>query len=509
LVLLPYGLQAAEVPASKPAGVGSAQPGTPQIAKGALAQQEYVDGSFGFAVRPLAGATVDRRKRTVEGHVQLAQFVRMEVAWSMSVRLWTSSRPIDVPAAKEAMFASLSRDYPDLQVTEAQAIHVDGRDGARLLGTFTNEGQLWVRQEAVIPLRGQDYILLVLATLVEDRDVAVTAFGQIIDSFKVVRTQAQQEELDAALRRGTALLQDIAADGKKVMPKPLDKPLYLRLMREGRPIGFLAMFERGGTLEREEGLQMQQQAWLFNPDESVQYQQEDKFVAGNLAVDEWRIITQTMPPKAYDAKQRLVVSVEGGIRRNDKLVVEFTQQVGVTEKQSKVIETEASYASLAWPVLLPRLVDLSKPELYAFSMYDPERRGLILRTFRVVGPVQVAVGGRQVSAVRIEDSEGLVPPVSQIDVDEQGRLLRISSGPVETALTSQAEIEREFGPRVKAIQAQFRDSNPQPQAGAAKDQKNAGTQAPAAGKKSSGRGSKSGSSDAPTPRKQDKRSKSR
>ncbi len=445
---------------------GAAEGSTP-IAKGVLGP-EYLDGSFGFAVRPLAGARIDRRKRMVEGQTQLAQFVRIEVGWSMSIRLWISKRPIDVVAAKESMQSALIGAYPDLEITSAETVQIGAREAPRLLGVFSDQGQMWVRQEAVIPLRDQDYVLLVLTAPADDRELARSAFGEILESFKIVRSQVQQEQLKEALRRGAELLGRLGAGASKIAAKAFEQPTCLKLTREGKPIGFLEIQELATTLEHSEGLQIHQRAWLFNADASVQYLQEDKFVASDLGYDESRMLCQLMPSPLVDPKQRLVVSVEGGIRRKDRLVIEYNPHLGVADKQSKVIAVEPSYASAAWPLLLPRLVDLSKPEVYAFSMYDPDRHGLILRTFRITGPVQVQVGGRRVSAVRIEDSEGLLPPVSEIDVDEQGRILRMNSGPVEAVQATTAQLEREFGPRVAAAQARFRETAGLPVAGDAK-----------------------------------------
>ncbi|MBI4582126.1 MAG: hypothetical protein HY718_20690 [Planctomycetes bacterium] len=427
------------------------------IPKGELGPN-YIDGSFGFSVRPIAGARIDRRKRTVEGRLQLAQFARLEVAWSMAVRLWATARPVDAMAASDALMADLGPHYPDLRVARAEAVKIAARDAVRLEATFSAEGRTWLRQQAVIPLRSRDYIQLVLTTPADDRDVAERSFGQIVESFTIARTEVQQQQLDDALERGTALLQSLAGAPGKIAGQALDQPLYLRVVREGTPVGFFEIRERAATIERSDGLQVLQRAWLFGSDGSVQYVQEDKFLANDLTCDEWRNVVQLMPSPQVDPKQRLVVSIEGGIRRNDQIVVDYTDQVGVSDKQTKAIQVEPSYAAALWPLLLPRLVDLSKPELYAFSMYDSDRRGLILRVFRVVGPVRVLAGGRRVSAVRIEDSEGLLPPVSEIDVDEKGRPVRVSAGPVEMTVATAAQVEQEFGLQVKAAQARFRET---------------------------------------------------
>lgn len=434
---------------SDPAGL------TASVAKGVLGP-EYVDASFGFGVRPLAGATVDRRKRAVEGRLQLAQFVRLEIGWSMAVRLWASQRPIDATAAKEALAFDLAVQYPDSAVTRVEALRIAGRDAVRLAANFSAEGQNWLRQQALIRLRPTEYIVVILTTPADDREIAAKTFDQIIESFQVVRTEAQQGEIDVALERGISLKTQVGG-GQPRMSGLAQEPVLLRLTREGQSIGLVEIAERSAKVAGKEGVQSVQQAWIFNPDQSVQFLQEEKFVSNDLEYDEWRNMSQLMPSKQTDPQQRLIVNVEAGVRRGDQLIVKYAG-TGVDDKQDKVIEVEPSYASGSWPLLLPRVVDLKTPELYAFSMYDSERRGMSLRTFRVTGSTQVQMAGRRVGGFRIEDSEGLVPPVNEIVVDESGRLVLLASGPVEMAVASKAQLEAEFGERIRAVQRQFRQN---------------------------------------------------
>lgn len=449
---------APEVTAPPPADAQDARSPL-SIEKGALGP-DYLDASFGFSVRPLAGARVDRRKRTVEGLVQIAQFVRLEVGWSMALRYTDSRRPIDAVAVRHMMLAGLMPEYPDVEITQAESKRVDGRQAIRAEASFSTEGQLWLRQQLVVPLRAKQYIVVTLTTPADDREVAGTAFDQIVASFKVVRTQAQQEALEAALQRGVTLRRNLVETKRKISTTAADKPTYLRITRDGESVGFVETLEAAVNLDGAPGLRIQQTAWVFNLDGSVQFAREDKFVADNMDLDKWQTISQVMPSPAVDPDRRVVATFEAGIRRGDQLIVDYNEKVGVSEKQEKLVGVEPSYAPAAWPLLLPRLIDLNEPELYAFSMYDSDRRGMILRTFRVVGPTQVTIGGGRVSAIKIEDSEGLLPPVGEIDVDSDGRVVRLVSGPLEMVSISQAEAEREFAPRVKAIQDKLKVNVP-------------------------------------------------
>jgi len=422
--------------------------------KGALAD-EYVDASFGFALRPLDGSTMDRRKRQVENRLQLVQFVRLDIGWSLAVRWMTHERPIDVQAAEEALEFDLAVQYPDSRVTRAEPAKVAARDAVRLTGAFSADGQIWLRQQVVLAFRPKEYLLIILTTPDDDREVAARAFEQILESFKILRTQLQEKQIEAALDRGMLLGQDVAS-GKRPITERVLEPIQLRLSRDGHPVGVVDIQERVDRIGGKEGVRSLQQVWLFSPDQSVQYLQEDKFVSADFTYDEWRNVSQIMPSKEVDPRQRVLVHVEAGIRRGDKLVVKYAGP-GVEEKDRN-IETEPNYGPTSLPLLLPRIADLSRPELYAFSMYDTERRGMTLRTFRVVGPGQATVDGRRVSGYKIEDSEGLLPPVNEMLVTETGRLIRLASGPVEMTVSSPEQLELEFGERIRATQKQFRQN---------------------------------------------------
>jgi len=117
------------------------------------------------------------------------------------------------------------------------------------------------------------------------------------------------------------------------------------------------------------------------------------------------------------------------------------------------VESPESYAPGAVFTLFPRIADLGRPALYAFVSFNSERQGLVLRTLRIVeGRQNLAVDGRRVSATRIEDSEGLIPPVSEIYVDDAGRLVRIVAGNIEMLATTLERIRPLYADKVAATE---------------------------------------------------------
>ncbi len=78
--------------------------------------------------------------------------------------------------------------------------------------------------------------------------------------------------------------------------------------------------------------------------------------------------------------------------------------------------------------LLPRMVDLHRPQIYAFPCYSRELRGIVTRIVRVGGEEAVEVNGRRVTAYRISDRETVLGPDTHSFVDAGGRLLKAVRG---------------------------------------------------------------------------------
>ena len=444
-----------------PSGVAPATSTAPaEGTKGTLGP-EYIDGSFGFGVRPLAGAVMYREKRRVEGDLQACQFAHPVNRWSLSVRIANPPRPIGPMDILASTADVLVVQYPDLQVVRREPAQIAAREAGRLALTFTAQGEPWYREQAAVRAQPAQYFMIVLVAPLADRQAAAATFDRIVAEFRSLRTAAVQEQVDQALERGTQLLRNAGSGRPDITAKVVPESYFL-LLRDRQELGIVENHEQVGTMENLPGLHMIQRAWLFEGDGTVQFLEENKFLSRDLTYEQWENIRSTLTT-AVDAAQKPVppeISFESGLRRDDKLLVAWTQRLGQIEPTQKVFETEKSYAPGSWGLLLPRLVDLNAPELYAFSAWAPDRQGMVLRVHRVVGPVP---GG----LIRLEDSEGLVPPANQVDVDSAGSIVRIVAPPFEMVATPRAQLDIRWAERVKAAQARFRQfaAKPRPQPG--------------------------------------------
>lgn len=440
-----------EQPATQPASTAEAPTDTGD--KGTLAPA-YVDGSFGFSFQPPTGAVIDRRKRTVEGWLQLCQFVRLDYEWSASMRWWEPSRPLDAEGMAVEITRRLAPQFENLNILRMEPATIAVRPGLRYMAAFTSGGQEWLRQEAVICARPTEYFVLILVTPRADEAIAVATFEKMVASFQILRTEVQQQQLTAALDEGTRLLQSVASGEKKIAPQEA-RVSFLRLAQEGRDLGFVETHERAAVVDGKAGIEVLQRAWLFNADESVQFAEDNKFLSSDLQQEQWRTLSQALLTVPGSTTPQLDVSLETGIRRDDRLLVEYWPQLGLSKRQEKAIQVEPSFAPALWSLLFPRVVDLKEPALYGFSSYDASRRGLVLQACRVIGPARTEVAGRSMAGFKIEESEGLVPPVSEVYVDEKGNVLRVDSTSMEMETTTQAALEASYGDRVKQARTGF------------------------------------------------------
>jgi hypothetical protein len=440
-LLIAAGHAFAQTPASSPSNT---------IDSGQLAPT-YVDGSFGFSLTPPAGAAVFRQKQVVDrGDLEIVQFANVDERWSLTVRLTTTTQPLDAQMIIDGLAKNLTSQYPDAKVIHSAEAKIAARDAVRFAASFTSEGAEWFRQQAVVRNRPTEYFALVFVTPLEQRAASEKLFGRIVDSFQLLRTESAQKRIEQALQHGTQLLRKVAG-GKPALSSLAIKDTYLRVLIEGKDSGFVQIRELPHSQNGHSGIEIREWAWLFKTDGEITHVQHKMFLTDDLTFENWENLVSVIPPKV-DAEHTVVHDYDSGLRQDNQLIVAFMANPNGIELQDKIIEVEPSYASAAWHSLLPRLVDLKKPELYAFSSYHAERRGLALRTIDVLGPKRMTIDGQAVTANKLEDSEGLIPPISETDVNDKGRILRIATGPLEMLPTTQKDCEQRYLQRVRDAQ---------------------------------------------------------
>lgn len=427
-------------------------------AKGKLTEP-FVDGSFGFSIRTPAGSVAEREKRLIDkADTEIVRFVQTEHSWALVVRLSQTSRPLTGRMIIDGITDNLKSQYPGIRKTLGEEIRIRDRQCVRYAATFTEDNQSWLRQQVVIPKSPLEYYTLVFITPLADERIATTTFEQIAGDFEILRTELTQSKIDAALERGSAIIRSVASSKNKLANMP-DLDHFLRVMRDGKEIGFVHLHASRSISQKQTGVGIREWGWLFNPDGTITQLLHDMYQADDLKHARWENIVRTITP-ASSGNSRPVTALallERGLQQGDTLLISTTRKINDEAIRDKVIQIEPNFASPAWFVLFPLIADMTQPELYAFSSYNTSRRGLSLRTLRVVGPRNITIDGRKTSCTLMEDSEGLVPPINEIDLDDTGRILRISAESVEMLVTTQVYVEKTYKSRVDAALETFKN----------------------------------------------------
>ena len=443
-------LAAVAANAQAPTPNASSQPAAP--APVALADQPYVDASFGFSIRPFRDCTVVRHKRMdSEGDVELAQFSQPQRGWIMTIRLARTSRTFNPDDLLAGLAEKLTAQYPEMKILARDKLRLAGRDAVRLAATVPLGGTLWFRQQTAIFYRQNEFFVIVLNVPAADRGIAEKLFADMTRSFEIIRSEMTQELLQQALTHGTELLRSIARERK--LGGRLVQEHYLRILVDGKDSGYLWLREMRLAVDRRDGVGLRQEGWLFEADGNVRRQLTEMFLSDDMTAERWNTTVDVISPARGANPARRLTTREQGVRDGDKLLVAFSKSPNSAEMSDKVVEIPESYAPGAVFTLFPRIADLGRPALYAFVSFNSERQGLVLRTLRIVeGRQNLAIDARRISATRIEDSEGLIPPVSEIYVDDAGRLVRIVAGNIEMLATTLERIRPLYADKVAATE---------------------------------------------------------
>ncbi|MBN1491549.1 MAG: hypothetical protein JXA69_16675 [Phycisphaerae bacterium] len=424
-----------------------------------LASEPYVDPSFGFSLRPFSPCQMMRHKQMVDdGDVELVQFVQRAIHWALFIRISRTPRPMNSDDLLAHLEASLVATNPDVEVLGREKLTAGGRDAVRLAASCTIEGRKWLRQRGAVFFQPDEFFVLSFNTPLEHREKAEAIFADAIRSFEIVRSEMTQDLLRQALDRGAALLRRVA--DRKAEPKRLVPELYLRCVVDGRDTGFVWLREGDIKQQGIPGTGLLHESWIFEENGMVIRQLNEMFLADDLTFEQWDNRIQTIVPIQGTVPVRTTMDIERGLRQDNRLVVSVSTSPNSEQFQDKVLATPNAYASAAVVALFARLVDLSKPELYAFATYNSERQGFVLRTLRIVGPQNITVDGQAIRAVRIEDSEGLIPPVSEVYVTETGRLVKIVANKLEMIATPKEKVVARYRDKVVAVERDLQELAP-------------------------------------------------
>lgn len=397
-----------------------------------LLPQRYTDKLHGFSLRPPAQS---EQLREALG-TTLVRWVGMDpktrtVAWTIGVNVVAAKDANeDLKRYAQAVTAQLKlHDGMELESTEE--IQVAGRGAVDIRGLMPggnkadtraaapDKNRWWRRQVWVLAQPGR-FVVFWITGPADAKDRLSRGLQSILDTVKLTDPLEALAAQEKALAAGRALLAQIRT--RKIVPA--EGPAWLLVSVEGRPVGWSLQVESAGT--QEGTLQIQTWTMMKIPNDQLRLQKRSMSASPSASVESWKETLQV-----GEGKDRAVIE-EDGVRGPDLVTCTITQGSRLRTRKKPVPrdpnEPREMYLSRTVGLVLPRLLDLSKPAAYSFATYSSLSNDYELRTLSVIGPETILLGGRSVAAVHLTDVVGADDEMaSHWYVDAKGNTLRLQS----------------------------------------------------------------------------------
>ncbi|MCD4698968.1 MAG: hypothetical protein K8R91_00130 [Phycisphaerae bacterium] len=399
----------------------SAQPVTTAPSGAVKLGPRYTDRLVGFSLCP--PSDTDRIRQTSAR--RLVGWTRMDkqtnaVRWSLEV-LRTKHKPTNLLLSEyaQAVATELS-NTGNFKVKSTQISVVAGKPAMHFRGTWTAAFELWRRQTWVRIKPGEHLVLNISGAPAAkaEMDAIMTT---VLDSMRLFDPKIATAEYKQNLARGAAVLKKMSV--AKLQAISSKQPYYCTIKLKDKIVGFIQLTESITKRSGEKGLNVISSGVLILPDTPMQLTQKTLFATPDRNFEQWkRVFVQGMG-------KTVAREIQEAIKKDNLLLVQVNHP-GVRRRSWKceVPETiRPAYLPEAFSAPLPRLLDLSKAETYAFAMYNPDKNDFDMRTVRVVGPETIRIGEKSVKATRLTDQMSQQAPTANLWVDEKGIILRMQT----------------------------------------------------------------------------------
>lgn len=413
--------------------------------------EPYVDASFRFSLRPPKNWALDAQRIIAPGESQLllisdpnpAPF-RPEIAVKWSAKASTAT----VADYVARFHKSLVDKASDLTILSDAPRRISGRPGAVFAAQYTLLRKPVIQMLAVVPTESGGYLTLTFTSpYINPPTAAQRVFDAVTDSIVLLDDRRTDAALRDAMARTATWIESLRG---RLLTDRVQPPLWMRIMLNGREQGFVLIREEPFTLQKTDGVRVQESGWTFSEAGDAQRFENNLFVSNELDVEAWDSQTLTLHPAAADKPESISISHEEGLRDHDLLLTSQNYTLGRTPVNNPHLRLPAGYVSRLLLRWLPRLVDPSKPALYAATAYDHRRGGLVLRTLELAGPS--AEGG-----FRVLDREGMGSQPVELRFDRAGRLRSMSAGELRMEAVADESATRRWAARVEEASRRIED----------------------------------------------------
>jgi hypothetical protein len=423
--------------------------------------EELLGGTFQNAMAGIAFRVPASCQQIHKVEDEIARFASADKSWEMVVTRQSSAQPLALSGDEkrmgllEVVAARLKQSHPNIEMLRQDTVNLGESEAGILTARITVGSQKKLLQEALVQANDQLYYTIALtspaakdAKGADSSDpaerIAVESFRQMIDTVKLLDRTVIKDDQNERLVRTRALF--VTLHEKKLRATIIPEQ-WLRLMSDGKDIGYTYIVEELGAEGPNEGIRIGIRSRSY-PEKDVQVDGETwYFVSFDRKHETWRSLAwvQNLATKQSDQFTEI-----GSSDRRVKRTVDTSGQVQLGEgkdlKQPPVVATESStmqvqrigkaknaeplkqelppwYLPQALGHLLPRLVPLTEPKTYMFAVYVSDQ-GHVMHRYVDVGTVaETDLAGKRVRAIPISDRIGLEGTPTLHYMSEDGKYL--------------------------------------------------------------------------------------
>lgn len=408
--------------------------------------EDLLGGSFQAPMAGIAFRVPGSCQQIPKTGDEIARFANAEKTWEMVVSKTTIGQPLPLTGdgkklgLLEVVAARLKQASQGVEIMRQDTTNLGETQAGIIIARMSAAAQQKkLIQQAIIQANDQLYYTFSLTTPSgkeatgnansQLEEVAVNAFRQMLDTVKLLDRTAIKDDQNERLFRTRSLFTTLREKGMKDALVPEQ---WLRLLKDGKDIGYTYVIEEPGTQGPAEGIKIGIRSRSY-PEQTIQVDGETwYFVSFDRRHETWRNLAwvQNIPTKTSDQFTEVGIS-----DRQPQINLPAAARQGATASETCTLEVHTlGKAKNAAPVklqvppwylpqalghLLPRLLPIREPKTYMFAVYVSDQ-GHVMHRYVDVGTEQDAeLAGQKIRAVPISDRVGLegTPTIHYISAD--------------------------------------------------------------------------------------------
>jgi|GEM_PF-2363008 len=397
----------------------------------------YIDPVRGFSLRP----PVDTIRSRATSPNRLVVWTRRQsprapILWRLSVygRTDDTFKPGGNLLAYSRTLVKRLAKIEGFKAAVPRIVDLAGTKAINLRGLTAGKAKFWQRRVWVY-LREDKFLEVRISGPVSEKEKLDAIATAVLKTLKITDPKDARKRRKADLARGAELLKKLT--DKKLTGALDNKDQWFLYRRGEQAIGFMLQKETVSVSANKSGCLIK--SWIMMKlDGKTLKLRREMFTTADRSAETW------LESGRVESAGGNVVMEEKGTKNDSKIDCRIiVGKKTITNKPATAPKDNYLPRAMAW--LLRRMVNLKQPASYAFATYNGRTGRFNLRTFTVVGPDEIEVGGRKVRAIRVTDQLTAETQAADMWVDSDGKLLIMNAADGLTMeIASENAVERRF-----------------------------------------------------------------